>query len=453
MRTDSRPVPPISIRSPPAISPIRIRRRRRCAKPVRSVRLTRYNVWAVARYQEVFAILNDWRTFSSARGVGLTDFKKEKPWRLPSLVLETDPPLHDRTRKVLDGVLSPAAMRGLRARFAEAADRLIDELLERGSFDAVAGTCRGVSAGGVSRRGRHAAGEPPLSAAVRQHGVQLVRSAQRVLRGRGARRRTGTGLGAGAVAARRALAGRLRCRGARRRRCRPADRRRSADRRAFDPDRRRRHHGERDRRRGVLPGALSRSVQQAARQPDAGARRVRGSGAVRKPGADVLPHDHARRGARRPADRRGREGPDVPRRGQSRPAQVGAARRLRHRTPHRRPCRLRLRHPQCVGQVLARLEGECVLTVARAQGRIDRDHRPGTPALQQHAARAGEPAGDDARGVVRFERVRCSAVRAIRPMVSVPPSQRDRSASTSEQTSKHCRVRESSPASLCRLIV
>jgi 4-methoxybenzoate monooxygenase (O-demethylating) len=101
------------------------------------VRLTCYNVWAAARYQEVFAILNDWQTFSSARGAGLTDFKKEKPWRLPSLVLETDPPLHDRTRKVLDGVLSPAAMRGLRVGFAEAADRLIDELLERGSFDAV----------------------------------------------------------------------------------------------------------------------------------------------------------------------------------------------------------------------------------------------------------------------------------------------------------------------------
>ena len=101
------------------------------------VRLSRYDVFAVARYDEVFAVLGDWRTFSSARGAGLTDFKKEKPWRLPSLVLETDPPLHDRTRKVLDDVLSPAAMRGLRVRFAEAADRLIDELLERGSFDAV----------------------------------------------------------------------------------------------------------------------------------------------------------------------------------------------------------------------------------------------------------------------------------------------------------------------------
>jgi 4-methoxybenzoate monooxygenase (O-demethylating) len=102
------------------------------------VRLSRYNVWAAARYQEVVDILNDWRTYSSARGAGLTDFKKEKPWRLPSLVLETDPPLHDRARKVLDGVLSPTAMRGLRVRFTEAADRLIDQLLECGSFDAVA---------------------------------------------------------------------------------------------------------------------------------------------------------------------------------------------------------------------------------------------------------------------------------------------------------------------------
>src|SRR5690242_18817812 len=101
------------------------------------VRLPRYDVFAVARYAEVSAVLNDWRTFSSARGAGLTDFKKEKPWRLPSLVLETDPPLHDRTRKVLDDVLSPAAIRALRVGFAEAADRLIDELVERGSFDAV----------------------------------------------------------------------------------------------------------------------------------------------------------------------------------------------------------------------------------------------------------------------------------------------------------------------------
>ena len=99
-----------------------------------AVRLSRYDVWAVARYAEVHAILNDWQTFCSSRGAGLTDFAKEKPWRPKSLVLETDPPLHDRTRRVL----SASVMTRLRERFAQEADGLIDELVERRSFDAIA---------------------------------------------------------------------------------------------------------------------------------------------------------------------------------------------------------------------------------------------------------------------------------------------------------------------------
>jgi 4-methoxybenzoate monooxygenase (O-demethylating) len=61
-----------------------------------AVWLDRYGVWAVARYQEVHNVLHDWQTFCSGRGVGVSDFAKEKPWRPPSLVLETDPPEHDR---------------------------------------------------------------------------------------------------------------------------------------------------------------------------------------------------------------------------------------------------------------------------------------------------------------------------------------------------------------------
>jgi cytochrome P450 len=101
------------------------------------VRLRRYPVWAAARYREFHAILNDWETFVSSRGVGLTDFAREQPWRPKSLVLETDPPLHDRTRRVLSRVLSAAAVRDLRNRFAVAADALIDELVGRGTIDAV----------------------------------------------------------------------------------------------------------------------------------------------------------------------------------------------------------------------------------------------------------------------------------------------------------------------------
>ncbi|MGH7040775.1 MAG: cytochrome P450, partial [Acetobacteraceae bacterium] len=107
----------------------------RDAGPV--VALPHYGIAAVARYAEVRTVLGDWQSFSSARGCGLSDFKKEKPWRLPSLVLETDPPLHDRTRKVLDRVLSAAAMRKLRADFEAAAEALIDDLLDRDEFDAI----------------------------------------------------------------------------------------------------------------------------------------------------------------------------------------------------------------------------------------------------------------------------------------------------------------------------
>ncbi len=99
--------------------------------------LEKYGVFACARYAEVKSILDDWRTFSSARGVGLQDFHKEKPWRPPSLVLETDPPLHDRTRKVQARVLSPAAISGLKPRFTEQAETLIDSLLEKSSIDAI----------------------------------------------------------------------------------------------------------------------------------------------------------------------------------------------------------------------------------------------------------------------------------------------------------------------------
>ena len=107
----------------------------RDAGPV--VYLPRYDLFAIARYANVQAALTNWRDFSSARGVGLADFAREKPWRLPSLLLETDPPLHDRTRKLMDRVLSPAAIRALRVDFTAAAEALIDTLLERGSFDAV----------------------------------------------------------------------------------------------------------------------------------------------------------------------------------------------------------------------------------------------------------------------------------------------------------------------------
>ena len=101
------------------------------------VYLDKWRVFAVARYAEVHAVLNDPQTFCSSRGAGLSDFAKEKPWRPPSLILEADPPEHTRTRAVLSKVLSPAVMKQLRDGFAAAADAKVDELLQKGSFDAI----------------------------------------------------------------------------------------------------------------------------------------------------------------------------------------------------------------------------------------------------------------------------------------------------------------------------
>ena len=40
--------------------------------------LPRYDLFTIARYEQVHAALTNWRDFSSARGVGLSDFAKEK---------------------------------------------------------------------------------------------------------------------------------------------------------------------------------------------------------------------------------------------------------------------------------------------------------------------------------------------------------------------------------------
>ena len=102
------------------------------------VYLDKWGVYGVARYEQVHAVLNDPQTFCSSRGVGLSDFAKEKPWRPASLILEADPPAHTRTRAVLNQVLSATAMRPLRAHFTALAEAKVDELLAHGSFDAIA---------------------------------------------------------------------------------------------------------------------------------------------------------------------------------------------------------------------------------------------------------------------------------------------------------------------------
>lgn len=99
--------------------------------------LDRYGIFASARYAEVQSALQDWRAFSSESGVGLANLSKEEVFRPRSIVLEVDPPLHERTRAVLAMALSPAVLRELRPTFETEAERLVDDLARRGRFDGV----------------------------------------------------------------------------------------------------------------------------------------------------------------------------------------------------------------------------------------------------------------------------------------------------------------------------
>jgi cytochrome P450 len=109
--------------------------RLRAAAPV--VYLERYGVWALTRHAEVAEALGDWETYASGAGVGLADFRKEPPWRPPSLLLEADPPSHTVVRKPMLHLMTPKVAETLRADFTAAARELVGALVAGGEFDGV----------------------------------------------------------------------------------------------------------------------------------------------------------------------------------------------------------------------------------------------------------------------------------------------------------------------------
>lgn len=101
------------------------------------VYLSRYEVYALARYEHVHEALVNWQAFQSSAGVGLSNFRHEKPWRPPSLLLEADPPHHDAPRRVLSSILGPPSLRRLRTLWFAAAEEFLDQTLTETEFDAV----------------------------------------------------------------------------------------------------------------------------------------------------------------------------------------------------------------------------------------------------------------------------------------------------------------------------
>ena len=99
--------------------------------------IPKYSILTCGRYEETKEVFSDWERFVSSRGVGIQDFNLEEPWRPLSIVLEVDPPEHTRTRAVIERALSPRSVANQKETYSTAADKLIDGLLEKGTFEAM----------------------------------------------------------------------------------------------------------------------------------------------------------------------------------------------------------------------------------------------------------------------------------------------------------------------------
>lgn len=95
-----------------------------------------YDIYALARHKHVRAALPDWRSFCSGHGTGIVHTGRAANWRRQSPVLENDPPDHGRYRKILQAVLTGATLREIRQRFAPVADDMVRGLVAKRRFDA-----------------------------------------------------------------------------------------------------------------------------------------------------------------------------------------------------------------------------------------------------------------------------------------------------------------------------
>jgi cytochrome P450 len=98
------------------------------------VKLTQSDVYAITRYDQIRAALDDWESFSSVKAVGFNDGVNDA---LQGTTLASDPPTHTGLRAALTENLTPKALRGLKDRASQLSDSIIKELVAKGSFDAI----------------------------------------------------------------------------------------------------------------------------------------------------------------------------------------------------------------------------------------------------------------------------------------------------------------------------
>lgn len=92
------------------------------------------NMWVLSRYDDIVTALNDWETYSSAKG----NLMDEMPNRAGNTLGTTDPPRHDRLRNIVQFAFTKKAVEGLVDPVRASANRALDAVQGERSFDFVA---------------------------------------------------------------------------------------------------------------------------------------------------------------------------------------------------------------------------------------------------------------------------------------------------------------------------
>ena len=89
------------------------------------------NMWILSRYADIVTALNDWQTFSSAKGNLMT----ELPNRAGNTLGTTDPPRHDRLRGLIQHAFMRRNLESLSDPIREIARTVAGPLADRDQFD------------------------------------------------------------------------------------------------------------------------------------------------------------------------------------------------------------------------------------------------------------------------------------------------------------------------------
>ena len=94
--------------------------------------------WVVTRYHDCVTVNRDWEHFSSAtRGVLPMEMPEEELEQQRLMMLNMDPPLHTRYRRLVNKGFTPRMVRDLEANIHRATDAIIDQVIEAGEADFV----------------------------------------------------------------------------------------------------------------------------------------------------------------------------------------------------------------------------------------------------------------------------------------------------------------------------